>query len=550
MGRWASQSLTRRELIRRGAIGGAAVAIAACAPAAVAPSARPSATPKRGGTLTWAQWDKNDDLDPATPTGGASLEILGNVLDTLILMDDDQKAYPLLATEWKSDPDAKRFTFTLRDDVTFHDGSRLDSSAVKRTWDRILDPKTKSTVGIGLFGPVDRIDAPDPRTVIVSFKQPYPFFPQQLWRPYLGILSPKQLDSLKPGDKVVTPIGSGPYRLSSRSADGVVTLTANADYKWGAALLRNQSAPYLDSLKFRAVAEPGTRVATLESGEYLLIDELPEPDYARLRSDARFTFVETVRRGIPLGFFVNVQRPPTNDLAVRQAMNWAVDRKNIVDKVFFGVHRPSVGPLTQGVWSYLAELENRYTFDPKKAQQVLDDAGWKQGSGPIREKGGQKLSLVLASFREPWSTIADALQSQFRDVGIDLMVQKMERGPYLDFIRSTENKHNLAASAGGGFDPDQLRERYHSSAIRVTNFANVGDPQLDAALEQGSRLPLGSAERRKAYEDAQRRLMDLVPFVSVLTQVRVEAMARRLHDLRMGPDGLNALPLSDAWLEG
>ncbi|TMC29482.1 MAG: hypothetical protein E6J27_05300 [Chloroflexi bacterium] len=145
MGRWASQSLTRRELIRRGAIGGAAVAIAACAPAAVAPSARPSATPKRGGTLTWAQWDKNDDLDPATPTGGASLEILGNVLDTLILMDDDQKAYPLLATEWKSDPDAKRFTFTLRDDVTFHDGSRLDSSAVKRTWDRILDPKTKST---------------------------------------------------------------------------------------------------------------------------------------------------------------------------------------------------------------------------------------------------------------------------------------------------------------------------------------------------------------------------------------------------------------------
>ena len=231
-------------------------------------------------------------------------------------------------------------------------------------------------------------------------------------------------------------------------------------------------------------------------------------------------------------------------------MNWAVDRKNIVDKVFFGVHRPSVGPLTQGVWSYLAELENRYTFDPKKAQQVLDDAGWKQGSGPIREKGGQKLSLVLASFREPWSTIADALQSQFRDVGIDLMVQKMERGPYLDFIRSTENKHNLAASAGGGFDPDQLRERYHSSAIRVTNFANVGDPQLDAALEQGSRLPLGSAERRKAYEDAQRRLMDLVPFVSVLTQVRVEAMARRLHDLRMGPDGLNALPLSDAWLEG
>ena len=124
-----------------------------------------------------------------------------------------------------------------------------------------------------------------------------------------------------------------------------------------------------------------------------------------------------------------------------------------------------------------------------------------------------------------------------------------ERGAYLDLIRSPENKHNLAASAGGGFDPDQLRERYHSSAVRIGNFSNLTDPQLDKLLEQGSRQPLNSADRRKSYEDAQRRLMDLAPFVSVLTQVRVEASAKKMRDLRMGPDGLNALPMSDVWLD-
>ncbi len=130
--------LTRRELVIRAAAASGALALAACTPATnTAQTAQPSPSLaiRRGGTVTWAQWDKNDDLDPATPTGAASLEILGNVLDTLILLDEDQKIYPLLATDWSSDAEGKRFTFTLRQDVTFHDGSPLTASAVKRTWD-------------------------------------------------------------------------------------------------------------------------------------------------------------------------------------------------------------------------------------------------------------------------------------------------------------------------------------------------------------------------------------------------------------------------------
>src|SRR5712691_10445281 len=210
---------TRRQFIARG-VGGLAVAglgvLAACQPAgptsAASGTSGSSAAPRRGGTFTWALWDKIDDIDPATPTGASALEVINNIVDPLITMDADQKFYPALATMWTVEDDARKFTFTLRDDVKFHDGSALDSSAVKRTLDRILDPATKAAGIVAILGPITSIDAPDPRTVVVNMSEPYPAFLLQIWRQYFGILSPKYLDTLKPGDKVVAPIGTGPYK--------------------------------------------------------------------------------------------------------------------------------------------------------------------------------------------------------------------------------------------------------------------------------------------------------------------------------------------------
>jgi peptide/nickel transport system substrate-binding protein len=140
-----------------------------------------------------------------------------------------------------------------------------------------------------------------------------------------------------------------------------------------------------------------------------------------------------------------------------------------------------------------------------------------------------------------------AMQAQLRAVGIDLQIQKMERGPYLDFTR--DHKHNLNASASTNIDPDGiLRVSYHSSNKPRSNFSGVADAQLDALLDRGATQEIGSTERRKTYEDAQMRLMDPAPFVSVMSQVRVEGMAARVRGLHMSADGLNAQPLSDVWV--
>src|SRR5207302_6122264 len=126
------------------------------------------------------------------------------------------------------------------------------------------------------------LDATDTHTLVVHFSEPNPLFLLNIWRPYFGPISPKQLDAIPAGDKIAAPIGTGPFKFSSRSADGVVVLEANKDYAWGDDLLTNRKAPYVQELRFRSVVDEAARVASLEAGDSLLIDDLPEADYNRL----------------------------------------------------------------------------------------------------------------------------------------------------------------------------------------------------------------------------------------------------------------------------
>src|SRR5205809_32536 len=199
----------------------------------------------------------------------------------------------------------------------------------------------------------------------------------------------------------------------------------------------------------------------------------------------------------------------------------------------------------------LASAENSFGLDTAKAKKILDDAGWKVGaSGPVREKSGQKLEIALATFRSPWTEIAEAMQSQLRDAGIDLKVQVMERGPYLDYVRAY--KHNMAATSSTAIDPDGiLRVCYHSAnRVSGSNFSNTNDPQLDALLVKGQSQDLNTPERKQTYVDAQKRVMEILPFVGVMSQVRVEAMSTKVHDFKPGPDGLTGTAMNDAWVEG
>ena len=548
--------MKRREFLALGGTAAAAAALAACAPTTAGPvgsaAATATAAPKRGGTLTWAQILDNSVIDPHVATEASAQEIDGEIFDFLVAADSDLQIRPWLATKWTIENNATKYTFTLRDDVTFHDGTPFDSTSVKKTVERIVDPATKAGRALALLGPLDHAEAPDPRTAILFFKEPNPLLLVSLWRPWFGMLSPKQLATLRPGEPLTAPIGTGPYKFAGRTADGVTTLERNPDYKWAPAFAANTGPAYFDSIKLRRIAEPGTRVATMESGESLLVDDLPEADYVRLKNDKRFTFIQAGKKGPGYGFFFNVKKFPASELAVRQAMNWAIDRQGIVDKVLFGVHHPCVGPLTEGVWSRLDDLEKTipYAGDKKKATDILEAAGWKVGAGGIREKNGQKLSLVLAANAGayPQNDLADAVQLQVREIGIDLQVQKMASNAFFDFTRGSY-KHDLCDSMGANIDPDELRGRYHSRFVGSTNFANTSDAQLDDLLVKGQNAPVGSDARKQVYADVQRRLMDLMPMLSMISVIRTYGMTNRLHGLKVNPTGINTYALTDTWLD-
>jgi peptide/nickel transport system substrate-binding protein len=548
-------TVNRREFLALSGAAAAAAALAACTPTATGPiasgpAASASVAPKKGGRLTWGQVADNSLVDFSMVQTSSAYEVAGNMSDGLVSIDAKGDLHPWLATKWSVENDAKKFTFTLRDDVTFHDGTPFDSGAVKKTFERVADPRTKATQGAIYLGPLDHVETPDPRTAVLIYKDPHPLLLINLWQRTLGILSPKQLDTLKPGDITTAPVGTGPYKFGSRAADGAVTVERNPDYRWGPEFKKNRGAPYLDSITFRRVGEASTRTATLESGESLLVEDLPDTDYARLKDDKRFSFLQVARRGPGYGFLFNTKKAPASDLAVRQAMNWAVDRQAIVDRILFGVHHPLVGPLTEGVWGRLDELEKTipYAGDKKKAADILQAAGWTVGAGGIREKGGQKLSMLLVEQPDyPKNDIAAAVQLQVREVGIDLQIQVMPPANFLDFVRAY--KHDMCDTRGANFDPDELRQRFSSSGIGTLNYTNLTDPQLDALLVKGQLAPVGSDARRQAYADVQRRMMDLLPMLSMITPIRTYAMTSRLHDFTADVTGSTAFPLTDSWLD-
>jgi peptide/nickel transport system substrate-binding protein len=558
--RGRARGIYRREFLVLTGSAAAAAALAACTPTATGPAATAAtaaatAAPKRGGTLLWGQTQDNTQLDPALINGGAAFETVGNLTDSLVSMDADLKLHPWLATKWTVEDNNRKYTFTLRDDVKFHDGTPFDSAAVKKTYDRIVDPRTKAAQAAGLLGTYDRSETPDARTIVMYFKNPEPLILLSIWRQFFGIISPKQLDALKPGEVITTaPVGTGPFKWMSRTADGVNIMERNPDYKWGPEFRSNRGAAYVDGMRGRRIPDPSTKTATLESGESLLIDDLQEADYPRLKNDKRFGFVQVAQKGPAYGFQFNMRKPssPVTELAVRQALNWAVDRQGIVDKILFGVHHPLVGPLSEGVWGRLDELEKTYPLagDKKKAGEILDAAGWKAATpGAIREKNGQKLSLILATRQEqvPQKDLATAMPLQFREIGVDIQVQSMPQNNWLDFTRAY--KHDLCDAPGSNFDPDELRQRFHTNGIGAVNYAGLSDPVLDDLFVKGQNAPLGSDQRRQVYADIQKRFMDLAVLLPLITLIRTEAFASRAHGLAMEPTGLVPLPHLDLWLD-
>ncbi|MFC8447849.1 ABC transporter substrate-binding protein [Kitasatospora sp. NPDC057223] len=492
----------------------ATVLLAGCAPGGQ-DAAKPSATPVRGGTLTYAVAVGTSCLDPHVSPGDVTAVIQRNVFDSLVYLDAAGVFHPWLAKSWKIADDGRSYLFDLRDDVTFHDGTVFDAAAVKANLDHISDPRTKSLYASSLLGPYTGSEVVDPHTVKVTFSEPYVPFLQAASTPYLGIESPRALtekaDRLCSGG--ADSVGTGPFRETEYVKNDHVGFERNDAYAWAPEGAANRGAPYLDGLTVRFLPEDSVRSGALTSHQ-VDVAALPVTALRTVRATKGISLQKTRNPGIAYSLFLNTTRGPLKDERVRRAIQQSVDVDALVRSIYFGEYERAwspLSPVTPG--AYDPALEGAITHDTAAAGKLLDEAGWttRDGDG-YRTKDGQRLSLhwpfIAALVRDQRDTLAGGIQADLRKAGVELVRDPIDNGTYFKIYAGGD--YDLWDNSWVRADPAVLGGFYLSTNTPATGGQNVSlskDAELDGWLKAGAATP-DPAVRRGFYTRAERWAVD------------------------------------------
>jgi peptide/nickel transport system substrate-binding protein len=486
------------------------------------------------------------------PHVNASSELgipLTSVYDTLVYRALGSKAeataqfVPGLAESWEVSDDELTYTFHLRHDVTFHDGTPFNAEAVRANLERVVNPATQSQKAVFLLGPFKSVEVIDQYTVAIHLSAPYAPLLDGLAQVYLGMASPAALAQWG-ADYQFHQVGTGPFKFVEYVPNDHLRLVRNDAYNWGPALYDHPGPAYLDEIEFRFFTEPAGRALALEAGDTDVMGELPPLDAARLRQDSRFAIIPIVVPGQSLGLMLNTQRPPLDDVRVRQALLFATDRAAIVQAIFGGESPVASGPLTAVTFGHDPSLAKRYLYNADEAASLLTEAGWTDSNGDgIRERDGQPLTLDAVLMT--WGAVpevAQLLQSQWAKLGVELRTQTLTYPAALEAARA--GKYHLIPQNYSGSDPDLLWAYYHSGT--PFNWSKVSDPALDSLLDK-ARSTFDPAQRTALYAQAQQRIMELALLVPIRDPVNLNAARARVQGLRFDAHGWFPL-LHDVYL--
>jgi peptide/nickel transport system substrate-binding protein len=516
------------------------ISLAACLPLPAsnppAPAATPGGTPRSGGTLHYGLTLPVSGIDPHVNANSELGIALSSVYDTLVAQGKDGTFVPFLAESWTVSPDGRVYTFKLRPDVTFHDGTPFNAEAVVRNLTRVTDPATHSQKAVFLLGPFDHAEVVDNYTVRIVLREPYAPLLDGLSQVYLGMASPAALD--KWGDQYqLHQVGTGPFRFVEYQDRQTLTLEKNDAYRWAPSIRAHQGPAYLDRIEFRFYPDPATRLPALLSGQADVMGELPPKDAetisqtpAKGGGNATFALLPVAVPGQSVQFFLNTSLPPLDDLRVRKALLYASDRAALVRAVFGPTSPVAFGPLSAVTLGADKSLAGLYPYDPDKARSLLAEAGWRDANGDgILEKDGKPLTLraILMSWGE-LPSVGTILQAQWRRVGVDLQLEPMTYPAALEAGQA--GTYHMIPFVNSGTDPDLLSDFFHSRNLDSLNFAKVQDPELDAWLDDASRESDWS-QRAELYAKVQQRIMQNAWILPIRDQVNLNAASSSVRGL-------------------
>ena len=469
---------------------------------------------------------ENGHMDPHSSQIDSTFYVLRNVYDSLIALDADGSFKPWLATEWEISDDGKTYVFTLRQDVTFHDGEKFDAAAAVKNFEHVVDPATASTQSLTMLGSelFDSAEATGDFELTLHLTEPFAPLLANLSTASLGFYSPKVLaektqDELLAGGPEVN-VGTGPFVMTKLVAKQEIVFAANKDYAWAPELktadgvLSGQAK--LDTLTVRIVPEEAGRVGALQASDAQVAVNLTPTGTAQL---AGANINNAPSPGMPHAAYINWEHGVFGDPLVRQAFQQGFDLDTAVAAAFGGEYDRAwsiLSPSTPN--SYDPALEEAWPFDVEVANGFLDEAGWtERGTDGIRTKDGERLSAEWLSwlpFSDENQALVNFMIDDLKTIGFELKHQAVE-GPEYQARYFTEQDgfildFDITDWSYISLDADILRQHLFSQGYQ--NATQVKDSTLDGLLVDAAQLT-DPAQREPLYQEIQNWNMENVAIV-------------------------------------
>ncbi|MFP8953639.1 ABC transporter substrate-binding protein [Natrialbaceae archaeon A-arb3/5] len=412
--------------------------------------------------------------------------------ECLVRVDFDAELAPAIAESWSVADDDVTWTFSLRGDVTFHDGTHLDAEAAIPSLERAFTSSSLADV------PFESVRATDEYELVIETTEPFAPLPAYAAMHETAILSPDSFD----GDDIETPYAAGPFQFDELVPEEEISLTRFDDY--------HGTVPEVDGAVYDSITDNQTRVLTVENGDAEMGRVLPTSAIDRFedRDDIRVDVYEIPRMRCAQ---FNTRFAPFDDQRVRQAATHAIDRESIANDLLEGIVDTAVGPYPEFVKWGADDLEP-YQHDPEAARSLLAEAGWEQTGDGVRTRDGEDLEIRIITYpnRPALPDVATVIQNQLGDVGFDVDVEVVEVSAIHE--RAEEMADIVIWSAnvyGWPADPDRLHYIYHSDGGGLHH--GYENERVDELLEEGRRA-VGNPERRKElYDEVQQITMEDVP---------------------------------------
>ena len=474
-----------------------------------------------------------DGFNPFAHWSGPTWDTFRLCYNFLTWYDEDYKPTPDLASEWSTSPDGKVWTFTIREGMKWSDGEPLTANDIAYTYNRILE--TEHWAYIQYLVGVQNVEAPDDTTLVITCDKPnagmlalyIPILPEHVWKDVAD-------DDLE-NYKNIPLVGSGPFVLDEVKKDKWVKLVPNPDYPEELG-----GPPKLDEFWYIFSQNMDSMVQDFKAGNLEAIVDWPASYYEDLKSMAGTTVSKAPAIGfVELGFNcwddkASKGNPLLLDVAIRQAMNYAIDKQSIVDTSMGGLAPAGTSLISpvQGIWHYQVPEDQQYTYDPEKAKQILEDAGYSDtdGDGVREDAKGNKLEFRFSAFNEypEQQAAAKKIAAYCDDVGIKLKLDMMDEGAFSDEAYNNANDDMFIWSWRGDIDPGFMLSTFTTEQILNWGDSNYSNPEYDQLYDDQAQAldpedPSDPTQRAEVVHDMQAILYRDSPYIILWYNINLQA---------------------------